>query len=193
MSNYEIFAVFFSLLCVILTIRRSVWCWGVGIVGVIFYAHLFYCEQLYADMTLQFIYFAQGMYGWLMWLNNGAETDDSKKITVENISSLKMLLHTLFAIAVWLTAAVLMMKYTNSSLPIIDSLLSVASLMANYYLAKRILQSWYVWILVDVGYVMMFVYKGLYLSAALYVIFFGLAIYGLLEWKKILNTKTVSY
>jgi nicotinamide mononucleotide transporter len=193
MSYYEIFAVIFSLLCVILTIRRSVWCWGVGIVGVVFYAYFFYCEQLYADMVLQVVYFLQGVYGWLMWLNNGAEPDDSNKITVDKLSKRDVLKHLLVAFGLWwLVMYILTYVISDSSLPAVDALLSVASLTANYYLAKRIIESWAIWIVVDFGYVLLFLYKELYLSAGLYFIFFFMAIYGLLEWKKTLNTKTVS-
>jgi len=192
MSNNEIFAVFFSLLCVILTVRRSVWCWAVGIVGVAFYAHVFYCEQLYADMGLQAVYLVQGVYGWLLWIKNGVETDDSKRITIEKISGKKITEHLLIAFVLWIITTLLLGKYTNSSLPDIDALLSVLSLVANYYLAKRFIENWFIWIVADLGYILLFAYKGLYLSAGLYGIFFCIAIYGLLEWKKILNTKTAS-
>lgn len=186
-SFCEIFAVIFSLLCVILTIRRSVWCWAVGIVGVVFYAYVFYYEKLYADMTLQAVYFIQSVYGWLTWLKNGGEIDDSKRVSVKRVSMKNSFFHFLIAVVLWIITAYVMVKFTDNSMSTVDALLSVASLVANYYLAKRILESWYIWIVVDVAYVGVFIYKGLYLSAGLYALFFVMAIYGLIEWKKTLR------
>jgi nicotinamide mononucleotide transporter len=186
----EIIAVVFSLICVILTIRRNIWCWVTGMVGVVFYAYVFYDTKLYADMVLQAVYFAQSIYGMEMWVRNGGM---DKKVKVVRLEMMDMFMHGAILMGTWLLIAYLMFSYTDNSIPAIDAFLSVASLFANYYLAKRILESWFIWIVVDIGYIGVFLYKDLYLSSGLYFVFLIMAIYGLLEWKKELNTKKVSY
>lgn len=190
MGFFEILAVIFSAICVVLTIRRNIWCWLTGIFGVIFYAYVFYDAKLYADMILQVVYLAQGIYGWEMWLRNGGM---KKAVKVVRIERLELIMHSVLAMVVWLLTTITLVFYTDNQIPMIDALLSVASLMANYYLAKRIFESWFIWIAVDVGYVMVFIYKGLYLSSGLYFVFLIMAVYGLFEWKKELNIKKVSY
>jgi len=189
MTFNEIIAVVFSLICVILTIRRSIWCWPTGIVGVLFYGLVFYDAKLYSDMVLQGFYLLQCIYGMEKWMQSGIDTK-KKFIKTERLSLAPAISHVGASILLWLLLYQLMTTYTDASLSMIDAALSVLSIIANYYLAKRILESWFIWIVVDVAYVGVFMYKGLYLSSGLYALFFVMAIYGLLEWKKTLNIKT---
>ena len=85
----------------------------------------------------------------------------------------------LYGIVAWL-----FYTYTDASLPYVDSLVAILSLFANYLLLKRKIENWYIWIFVDVIYVMLFLYKGLIVSAILYAILFVIAIKGYLDWRK---------
>ena len=78
MSYLEVFATVFTLICVWLTVKRSIWCWPAGIIGVSAYFFVFYQSKLYADMGLQVIFLAQSIYGWYFWLH-GKEEDKEEE------------------------------------------------------------------------------------------------------------------
>lgn len=181
MNIYEILAVAFSLVCVLLTIKENIWQWSVGILGVIFYIAVFYQARLYANMWLQVVFIALQIYGWYEWLHGGKDKGELK------ISRSSFGLHVLLAcLAVVGTAAMAygFAKFTDNAMPLGDSAATVLSLIAQWMLAKKYLENWLVWIIVNVITIVLGVTQTLYLTAGLYAVFFILAILGFLEWRK---------
>jgi nicotinamide mononucleotide transporter len=181
MSITEIFAVIFGVISVYLTVKENIWCWPTGIIMVILYIFVFYDVKLYSDVILQVIYIFMQAYGWYHWVYG----DKNKKaLPVTRVKNLPMVL---YAIVIFAGAAgwgYLMHTYTDAAFPYIDSLVVTASLVAQWFLAKKYLESWVIWILVDVVAVTIYALKALYLTSGLYVVFLVLAIMGLLEWYK---------
>lgn len=181
MSPLEVVAVVFSLACVIGSARRQVWAWPAGLVGVVAYARVFFDARLYADMGLQAVFFVQGCYGWLEWRRVKGNA------RLVPITVLATPARALWAVAIPFTALVLgaaLARYTDASSPYLDSLVSVMSLAANALLARRVIDNWALWVAADVLYIGLFASKGLYLSAALYVAFLGLALAGWQAWRR---------
>lgn len=178
----EILAVVFSLLCVILTIKKKVLSWPIGILGVIFYFILFFDRKMYAESILQIIFFIQGIFGWINW------NKDPIKI-INKINVVDFFVHIFFALVLSRLIGILFLNFTSNPYPYLDSLLAILSLLANLYLIKKFIQSWYLWIIVDVIYIFYFAFNELYLSSALYFVFLILAIKGLIDWSKIKNEK----
>ena len=176
----EIIAVVFSLACVILTVRTTIWNWPVGLIGIFAYAILFFNSRLYADFGLQFVFFTQTAFGWWYWLKG----DNGEKAKITNIGGKEIIFWGAASIALYLFVVFILKRYTNSDVAMIDSFVSVGSLLANWMLAKKKLESWIIWIVVDVIYIGLFIYKGLYLSSVLYVVFLGLSINGYINWNK---------
>lgn len=177
----ELIAVVFSLLSVVLTIRKSIWCWPTGIVGIIAFFILFLDERLYADTCLQTIMLIQSLYGWWYWLHGGMNKASAK---VTSLSIAQQIAYSVLIIMAWILISIFFKSYTNASLPFFDSAVTTLSLFANWLLAKKKIENWYLWIVADVGYVVLFSYKHLYLSALTYFIFLILAIYGFILWRK---------
>jgi nicotinamide mononucleotide transporter len=95
----------------------------------------------------------------------------------------------LFALATMVSTAILMLllrRFTDSTVPFWDALTTAISLTAQYMLARKIIDNWWLWLAADVIYVALYIYKGLYLTAVLYVIFFALCVVGLVRWQKLL-------
>jgi nicotinamide mononucleotide transporter len=179
----EILAAVFTLLCVILTIKRNILSWPVSIIGIIFYIFVFLEQKLYSDFIIQFIFLFQSISGWIFWKNNLEE--ESELVTkVETLSDFYLLYWFVIGIFSWIFLAISMKKYTDASLPWVDSFVAIWSLIANWLLAKRKIESWIIWIIVDVIYIFLFLYKGLYASTILYSILLILAYQGLKNWKK---------
>jgi len=181
MSALELVAVVVTLAAVWLTARQIIWCWPVSLVSVTLYAAVFYEARLYADMGLQGIYFVLSIYGWWAWLHGGEARSELK------VALASWRLRTvLFAIgaAASLGLGWLLARWTDASLPFMDSALTCFSLVAQWMMTRKLLDSWIAWIAIDVFYVGMFVYKDLYPTAGLYAAFLLLAAMGYVEWKR---------
>lgn len=181
MSLVELAAVLFSLLSVVLTIRKRVSAWPVGLLGVAAYFVVFQGARLYADMALQVVFFAQGVYGWYAWAATGTTEEDPTDIRVLSPGERGTVM--LAVLAATLLIGTGLARFTDASLPYLDSLLAAMSLTANLLLARKVLENWALWIAADVLYVGLFAGKGLWLSSGLYAGFLVLATLGLLRWQ----------
>jgi nicotinamide mononucleotide transporter len=183
MTPLEGAAVAFSLACVVLTIRKQVASWPVGLVAVSAYFVVFHQARLYADMALQVVFFAQGVYGWHLWSASSTEERDPSDIRVLRPAERAAVLAAVAAVSLLLGLG--LSRWTDASLPYLDSLLAAMSLTANLLLARKVLENWMLWITADALYVGLFIAKGLYLSSTLYAVFLVLAGLGLLRWQSL--------
>ena len=182
MSYLEIFATVFTLICVWLTVKRSIWCWPAGIIGVSAYFFVFFEAKLYADMGLQLIFLVQSIYGWYFWLHG--KQDDEEKVPIRLLNSKERLFAGLLIAVLVAVIGTLTARLTDTDVAYLDATVASISLVANLLLARKVLDNWALWIFVDVVYIGLFYYKGLYLTSALYLVFFFMATAGLLQWRK---------
>jgi nicotinamide mononucleotide transporter len=181
MSPLEIIAVVVTLAAVYLTARQVIWCWPLAMVSVTLYAVVFYQAKLYADMGLQGLYFVLSAYGWWAWLHGG---EDHAALRVSLASPrLRLFLAGLGAVT-GLGLGMLLRRFTDASLPFMDSTLTTFSVVAQWMQTRKLLETWLIWLAVDVLYVGMFLYKGLYPTALLYAVFLYLAGLGFVEWHR---------
>ncbi|WP_431241375.1 nicotinamide riboside transporter PnuC [Flavobacterium sp. P21] len=182
----EIFGAIFGFLAVYFTIRQNIWCWFFGLIQVMLYCFVFYTSKLYSDMILHIIYiFLQG-YGWYSWKYGGANHDTLR------ISLLtKRILWVALTVFISILVGYFMDTRTDASCPYIDAFIMVASLVAQYLMIIKVLESWLFWIAVDVVAIGVYSYKELYFTAILYVLFLIMAIAGYLEWKKAYNQELI--
>ena len=181
-QTVEIFGAIFGFLSVYFTIRQNIWCWYFGLLQVTLYCFVFYTSKLYSDMILHVIYIFLQFYGWYNWKYGG-----SNKSTLR----VTLLTNTMFWIGLTVLVTALlgyvMQTKTDASFPYEDAFITVASLVAQYLMIKKILQSWLFWIIVDVVAIIIYAYKDLYFTTVLYVLFLVMAVMGYLEWKKAYN------
>jgi nicotinamide mononucleotide transporter len=182
LDYFEIAGTLFGIAGVILVIRKSIFNFPIGILNVTFYAWLFFQSKLYADATLQVIYIALLIYGWIKWSNKNHE----EAFHAETTSAKTWLLLSLIFIPGTIIIGSVFKNLTDASLPYLDSMLTAASLIAQWMIAKRKIENWIIWIVADLLYVGMYIYKELYFTSILYFIFVILAIAGYKEWRKVL-------
>ena len=181
MISLEVVAVVVTLVAVYLTARQIIWCWPLGMVSVILYALVFRQARLYADMGLQGLYFALAAYGWWAWLRGG---EDHGELGVSRTSARTwVVLGVIGSVTAFLLGQTLY-RLTDASLPFMDSTLTSFSIVAQWMQTRKMLEAWLLWLAVDVFYVGMFLYKGLYPTAALYAVFLYLAVLGYREWRR---------
>ena len=174
--------------CVWLLVKQNIWTWPVGIANNIFFIVLFLRTGIYGDMALQFFYIAISIYGWWNWLYGGkghGELHISRTPAAHGAG---------IAAAVAVATGILMFllqRYTNSTVPFLDALTTAMSLAAQYMQSRKFLENWHLWIAADVFYISLYIYKNLYLTALLYLIFLIMCIAGLVEWRRSLRTEAL--
>lgn len=178
----ELLAVIFSLICVYYTVHKNILAWPIGLIGVSLYAIIFFNTELFADFGLQFIFFFQGLYGWYNWYKNKHKV--TKVIKTAYLSIRDKLIYLSFILITYIGVSLFLINYTNSSVPYVDSFVATLSLYANWLLAKRKIDNWFLWIIADIIYIGLFYYKGLFMSSGLYLIFLVMATIGLINWIK---------
>lgn len=181
MSVLEIIAVLISVLGVTLTIKRHIACWVVNFIACLLYAYLFFEYQLYGETVLQTLFMGMAIYGFYQWKTT---QQDTQAIVIQTLSQNKMLQQLVLSMGLGLIFGLSLMQWTQASVPLLDAQLAALSLLATYWTSRKYLATWLLWIVVDLLYVGMFIYKALFLTAALYVGFVVLAYLGWREWSK---------
>lgn len=181
MSPLELFAALIGAISVWLSVRQNIWSWPTAIINVVLYAIVFYEAKLYADMGLQVIYAILSIYGWYEWLYGG---EGRTELRVSRTGPRLGALLALIAAAGSALLGAFLHRATDAALPFMDSFLSSTSLVAQWMMTKKLLENWLVWIGVDVLYVGMFIFKGLFLTAGLYAVFLALAVKGYIDWRR---------
>jgi nicotinamide mononucleotide transporter len=180
MSPLEIAAVIASALGVWLTTQRKLSSWPVLLIACLLYALVFHREKLYSDMLLQFVFGAFAIYGWWHW-QQGIRAEGT--VRVEHLGWSGLTAGIVVGAAGSAVLGTLMAHFTDAALPHIDASLTSFSLVAQFWSTRKHLANWWLWIVVDVIYTWVFVYKHLYLTAVLYAFFVFLAVVGLRAWQ----------
>jgi nicotinamide mononucleotide transporter len=180
MSLLESIAFVVSIAGVWLTTTRSLWNYPLSLLSVALYGAIFYKAKLYADMGLQAIFAGAVLYGWWQWTHGRSATGD---VLITRIRTDEAVFCLAAGVVVTGTLGSLLAAHTDASLPWVDSSLFSASLIATALAARRNIESWWMWIIVDTFYVGMYGFKHLYLLAVLYAIFVALAALGLRRWQ----------
>ncbi len=184
----EIIGVVSGLLYVWLTARANIWCWATGLVNVIAYAVVFFSTKLYADAILQIIYFILTVYGWHSWLRGDSQRQE-RRITYAQVKELWFLMGA--AGILWAFVWCILHFFTDGAFVWADSFLMSASMAATWMTARKYLQSWKLWIAIDILYIPLYINKNLVPTALLYLLFAALAWIGLKSWQKIMLQSTV--
>ena len=172
----------FGLACVILLIRENIWTWPMGIIYVFISFVIFWQTKLYADFALHFVFLVLNIYGWYYWLHGQKQEEEELLVTTTSTKLIAILL-ILSAVGV-VFFGTLLDRYTDASLAYWDSTTSVLSIVGMWLTTRKKIENWYFWIAVDVLATGIYVVKGIYFYALLYLIYVGLAFSGLLTWRK---------
>lgn len=165
--------------CVWLLVHRHIANWPVGIASNAAFFYVFFRSRLYADMSLQLVYTALGVWGWIAWARKGAQGAHP----VARASRLE-----LAGLAVFVPLATLAMREVllrvNGAAPVWDALTTALSLGAMVLMCRKRLENWLLWIVADVIYVPLYISRELPLTAALYLVFLLLCLGGLRAWSR---------
>jgi nicotinamide mononucleotide transporter len=163
-----------------LTIRQNTWCWPVGIVSVSLFAVIFFEARLYGSAALQLAYVALSLYGWYAWKHPSA---GERELPVTRMPATWRWMLGGAALAGTAAVGVFLHDRTDAVLPFVDAGTTSFSLAAQVMATRKWIESWAVWMAVDLIYAGMYLSQGLYQTAVLYVVFLALAVLGSREWR----------
>jgi nicotinamide mononucleotide transporter len=178
-STLEWVAAVAGAISVYLSARENIWSWPTAIVNVGLYIIVFRRAGLYSDMGLQVVYLVLSIYGWYKWLYGGT---NRTQLSVSRASARDWLMSVPIALILWIALARYTATLQGVALPYLDSALTTISLVAQWMMTRKILENWALWIIADIVYVPMYIYKQLPVTAALYAVFLVLAVLGLRSW-----------
>ncbi len=178
----EIFGAVAGIVFVVLEIRQNVLLWPVGIITSAVYIWVFLTSKFYADMALQVYYLVVSFYGWYVWIKGGEKSDLPLPVTLtgRRIGIWLSLISVVLFLAIWYV-----LKYhTDSPVPVGDAFTTALSVVATWMLARKLLEHWYLWIIVNIVSLALYIYKGLYPTSVLFAVYLVMAFAGLISWKR---------
>ncbi len=178
MSLLEWGAVLFNILYVILAARRHVACWPVGMIGVFLAFFVYTSARLYSDATLQVVYLILSIYGWRQW----SKSVDSGHMPIKRMS---VALHgQILGIGLlWGLSMGWFWSLFQAALPFIDGLTTSFSLLTTWLVARRYLENWLYWIVIDIVCIGVYIDRQIDAFVYLFIIYTLLAIWGWWRWR----------
>jgi nicotinamide mononucleotide transporter len=181
MSTIEAVGAVFGFLCVALYIRQNIWSWPVGLVQISLFIVVFYKARLYSDLVLHIIYLLMQIYGWNHWLKGG---EQGAELKVTSLERMRIGMWAGVSILGSLILGYLMATRTDASAPYPDAFIAVTSLVAQWLITRKKLESWLFWFVIDCVAIGVYFFKALYFATSLYCLFLVLAVTGYMTWRK---------
>ena len=189
-KTFEIIALKTGITCVVLQILEKISAWIFGIISVTLLAFVFFDSRLYSDFLLHMIFLVLNFYGWWNWSKK--RTGKSEAAPVLELNLTNWMLYLAIVISVTPLWGYLMNRWFGADLAYLDAFTTVGSLVAQFLLARKYLENWIFWIVVDVVAIGVYVYKDLYFVAVLFFVYLILSIIGYVTWKKMLTANPSS-
>lgn len=164
----------------LLAVRQIIWCWLAWILSSLLYLYVMFNAGLYMEAALQIFYVAMGLYGWMQWRKGG--TEDHLVVRRWGLGN-----H-LFAVSVILILTLLsgevLSNYTTAAMPFMDALTTWGAIVTTYMVAKKLIENWIYWFVIDSISIYLFVSRELYFTAVLFFVYLFIIIIGYRSWKQ---------
>lgn len=174
-----------SIIYLYLSIKQKVSLWIFGFLCSSLYVVVFFQSKFYADMSLQFYYLGVSVFGWISW--KAGKPENRKELPVKRTTPISGAIILITALVFYFLYYFILSEYTDSPLPKADAFTTALSIVATWMLARKMIEHWWLWIIVDSVSAGLYFYKALYPTAILFVIYTIMAIIGYQQWKKSLQ------
>lgn len=180
----EVIAFVLAVWMVLANLRVNPIGWPLAIVSSLLYALLFADSKLYGEATLQLFFVVVGCWGWWQWLRGTG--GDGQALRVHTLAASTRWAVLIATLAGWPLLALLLSRFTDTDVPWLDALPTVASITGQFLLGRKLVENWPTWLAVNVFSVGLFAFKGLWLTVVLYAIFAVLSVVGWRAWRALL-------
>ena len=181
---FEITAVIFAILYLVLAVKQNILCWICGIISSILYFFILRSVDLYMEAYLQIFYVFMGFYGWHQW-KIGVSGSGSFLVNTWNKSKHFYAISMIFILSY--ISAILLRTFTDAALPFFDALVTWGSVVATYMVAKKLLENWLYWLVIDSISILLFISRDLWLTACLFGVYIVIIVFGFRLWSKALK------
>jgi nicotinamide mononucleotide transporter len=183
----ELTGAILGMIYIVLSIKQHIWTWPTGIATSILYIAVFFHSRFYAGMGLQVYYVIISLYGWYFWLK-GKRPDQSKELPVSKLTSKYLIWSVIIFLFCFTVLNLILSRLTDSPVPVMDAFTTSLSIVATWMLARKILENWLCWIVADAAGIGLYIYKGLWPTTALFMVYTLMAGVGYYQWKKNMRT-----
>lgn len=178
----EALAVFFAVTYLLLAVKQDVKCWFAAIISSILYFFIMYKAGLYMEAWLQVFYIIMAFYGIQQWTDT---TNNQSKFIVRSWRWSTHLWVIAIIVILAIVTGLLLEKFTNAALPFLDGLTTWGAIITTYMVAKRLLENWIYWFVIDTISIYLFLSRELFLTAILFCIYLVIIFFGYRSWVKI--------
>jgi len=187
-NKIELLGAILGILYIVFSIRQNILTWPTGLLTSLLYIVVFFKSGVYAAMGLQVYYVFISIYGWYFWLK-GKNTNNKSLLPVQLVNKRLWIKIGLISILIYSAILFILIKFSDSDVPYLDSLTTSLSIVATWMLAKKYIEHWIIWIFVDLVSTGLYIYKNLWPTVVLFIIYTIMAFLGYIEWKKDLKIK----
>lgn len=178
----EVLGTLLGLIYIYQEIKASIYLWITGIVMPVIYCVVYWQAGLYADVGIQVYYIVAAVYGLLVWKFFRSKSGNTMRI--KHLPPKKYPSYLGLFVVSYIVIVYILIFYTDSDVPFLNALDTSLAVVGLILLARKYIEQWIAWIVVDFICVGLFIIKGIYFTAALYALYTVLAVYGYHVWKR---------
>ena len=187
MDNWlEVVGTIVGLVYLYLEYKASIYLWIASVIMPAIYLVVFYDAGLYADTAINIYYLIIALYGWFAW-RYGSE--QKSELTITHASTKVWVAMAATYIVAQLLFSAVLIYLTDSDVPLFNGATAALSVVGMWMLARKYIEQWIVWIVVDILSAALYLYKGLEPTAVLYILYAVIAIFGYRKWKKLMTAQ----
>ncbi|GHA18265.1 nicotinamide mononucleotide transporter [Arenicella chitinivorans] len=179
-SLLEWVSVAFGVAYIILATKENIWCWPAALIGTATAIILFWDVSLLMESGLNVYYLVMALYGWYQWRYGSTDHD---QLAIQRWQPLHHAIAITVILALSVASGVGLERFTQADYPFVDSFTTWAAVFTTWMVARKVLENWLYWIVIDAVSVWLFWQKGLYLYALLFVAYTVIAVFGYREWR----------
>ncbi|MBQ1973065.1 MAG: nicotinamide mononucleotide transporter [Paraprevotella sp.] len=190
MNYLEIIGTTVGLAYLWLEYKASIYLWVAGLIMPAIYIVVYYEAGLYADAGINVYYLLAGIYGIYYWIkqkNSGSSQVDTTELPITYTPRHTWPRLVLTFVLAFVALSIILMRFTDSDVPVWDAFTTALSIVGMWMLARKHIEQWWIWIVVDVVCVGLYLYKELYFTAGLYALYSVIAFLGYKKWKELMK------
>ena len=164
----------------LLAARESLWCWYAAFASTAIFLVLFWQVRLYLESALQVYYLGMAVYGWWQWKRPG----EAGTLAISRFSARAHAVVIASVLALSALSGALLTRYTDAALPYLDAFTTWGAIVTTWMVTRKILENWLYWIVIDAASIVLYLDRGLNLTAALFAAYVVIAVVGFFAWRR---------
>ncbi|MFT5592771.1 MAG: nicotinamide mononucleotide transporter [Oceanicoccus sp.] len=196
MSYWEVIAVLLGIAYLVLAMRENSLCWYAAFGSTAIFSWLFFDVSLIMESALNVYYLVMAVYGWYVWnkkpQNSAMQNELKPKLPISTWSGKQHLLTIGSVLVLTFTSGFLLSENTTAVMPYLDSFTTWGAVLTTYMVAKKVLENWIYWLVIDALAIYLYIDRELYLTALLMGVYVVMVVFGYVAWLKIYKTQNES-